>query len=111
MYNIIIRMLLHRAKRAKYAEHYRRKNRYEQGMWNVNTVMMGGLGGDPRSSGSSSEEGTCRSYYMYVHVCMQQCVCLIHVLYIHVHIHVCVHWTYMRSVVEIGWGPVITRAI
>jgi hypothetical protein len=44
------------AKRAKYAEHYRRKNRYEQGMWNVNTVMMGGLGGDPRSSGSSSEE-------------------------------------------------------
>ena len=32
---------------------------YEQGMWNVNTVIMGGLGGDPHSSGSSSEEGNC----------------------------------------------------
>ena len=36
-------------------ERYKKKTQYEQGMWNVNTVMMGGLGGDPDSSGSSSE--------------------------------------------------------
>ena len=49
--------VLHRAKHGKREERYRKKTQYEQGMWNVNTVLMGGLGGDPHSSGSSSEEG------------------------------------------------------
>ena len=38
-------------------QRYKAKSLFEQGMWNVNTVMMGGLGRDPES-GSSSEEGT-----------------------------------------------------
>jgi hypothetical protein len=44
------------AKQAKWEERYREKTQFQQGLWNVNTVMMGGLGGDPHSSGSSSEE-------------------------------------------------------
>ena len=62
MYNVLRVLVLRcvylrRAKRAKCEERYRRKNQYEQGMWNVNTVLMGGLGGDPDSAGSSGEEG------------------------------------------------------
>jgi hypothetical protein len=45
-----------RAKHARREERYRKKTQYEQGMWNINTIMMGGLGGDPHSSGSSSED-------------------------------------------------------
>ena len=48
----------YRAKHARREERYRKKTQYEQGMWNIDTVMMGGLGGDPHSSGTSSEEGT-----------------------------------------------------
>ena len=54
--NIFENMSLHRAKRARRQEVQCRKGYHEKGMWNVNTVMMGGLGGGLGSS--SSEEGT-----------------------------------------------------
>ena len=49
---------MYRAKELHRQQRYRDKSRYEPGVWNVNTVIMGGLGGDPDLS-SSSEEGTC----------------------------------------------------
>ena len=39
-------------------------------MWNVNTVLMGGLGGDPDAFGSSSEEGLLYPKGLVVHVVM-----------------------------------------
>ena len=45
-----------RAKQAKRDRLYQQKGCYVNGMWNVNSVMMGGLGGDPEIP--SSEEGT-----------------------------------------------------
>ena len=55
--HMVHRLSTCRAKHLKCEERHRRKNQYEEGMWNVNTVLMGGLGGDPDSSDSSSEEG------------------------------------------------------
>ena len=54
-----------RAKHAKREERYTKKTQYEHGMWNVNTVLMGGLGGDPDTSGTSSDEGV---YTLTTHV-------------------------------------------
>ena len=36
-------------------QRYRAKSLYQSGMWNIQTVTMGGLGEDPEES--SSEEG------------------------------------------------------
>ena len=46
---------VHRAREAKRKQQYRLKSNFESGQWNVNAVMMGGLGRDPELS--SSEEG------------------------------------------------------
>ena len=62
-----------RAKRAKCEESYHRKNHFEQGLWNVNTVLMGGLGGDPDATGSSSEEGLLYPKGLVVHVVSDTC--------------------------------------
>ena len=65
-------VLCSRAKQARCAEQYRSKNQYQRGMWNVNTVLMGGLGEDPDSSGSASEEGAAifsmYTHNMYMHI-------------------------------------------
>ena len=55
-----------RAKELRRQQRYRDKSHYQPGVWNVNTVLMGGLGADPDSS-SSSEEGRT----------MQACTCTI----------------------------------
>lgn len=65
----------------KCEERYRRKNQYEEGMWNVNTVLMGGLGGEPDSSDSSSEEGNHRHVlytytYVYISTYMYRVSCI-----------------------------------
>ena len=46
-----------RAKEDRWQKRHKQKSHYEAGMWNVNAVMMGGLGGDPGSGTSSSDEG------------------------------------------------------
>ena len=51
-----------RAKELRRQQRYRDKSHYQPGVWNVNTVMMGGLGADPDSSPSSDEGRT-------MHVC------------------------------------------
>ena len=71
----------HRAKHAKREERYRKKTQYKQGMWNVNTVMMGGLGVDPHSSGSSSEEGHIQ-YIMHKRVCVMCVSAQTNILYL-----------------------------
>ena len=45
-----------REKELRRQQRYCDKSHYEHGVWNVNTVMMGGLGGDPDLS-SASDEG------------------------------------------------------
>ena len=56
-----------RAKELRRQQWYRDKSRFEPGVWNVNTVIMGGLGGDPELS-SSSDEGM---YPMFIQ-CAQE---------------------------------------
>ena len=46
---------MHRAKELRRQQRYQEKSRFESGLWNVNTVVMGGLGGDPEIC--SSDEG------------------------------------------------------
>jgi len=46
---------MYRAKESRRRQRYSAKSRYKAGSWNVNTVLMGGLGGDPECS---SDEGT-----------------------------------------------------
>ena len=43
-----------RAKEAKRQKLHQQKRHYKDGMWNVNSVTMGGLGGEPDMS---SDEG------------------------------------------------------
>lgn len=45
-----------REKELRRQQRYRDKSHFEPGVWNVNTVIMGGLGGDSELS-SSSDEG------------------------------------------------------
>ncbi len=45
---------VYRAQEARRRQRYSAKSHYEAGVWNVNTVTMGGLGGDPEAS---SDEG------------------------------------------------------
>ena len=47
-----------RAKELRRQQRYSDKSHYQPGVWNVNTVMMGGLGADPDSSCSSDEGRT-----------------------------------------------------
>ena len=44
-----------RAKEERKRRRYMDKNHFQNGMWNVNTVTMGGLGRDPHES--SSDDG------------------------------------------------------
>lgn len=48
-------LFLHRMKEERKRRRYRAKSLYQGGMWNIQTVTMGGLGEDPEES--SSEEG------------------------------------------------------
>ena len=109
-------VLCSRAKQARCAEQYRSKNQYQRGMWNVNTVLMGGLGEDPDSSGSASEEGAAifsmythnmymhiysclyikthsctriRMYIVHVHACTCTCVFIYCTFIVLMYIHVC----------------------
>ena len=52
-----------RAKEAKRQRLHQQKRRYEDSMWNINTVTMGGLGGEPDMS---SDEGETCSYFSFV---------------------------------------------
>ena len=51
-------LFVFRSRELRRQQRYHDKSHYQPGVWNVNTVMMGGLGGDPELS-SSSDEGTC----------------------------------------------------
>lgn len=53
--NLRFWLFVYRAKEARWRKLQEKKSCYEAGTWNVNAVMMGGLGGDPETS--SSEEG------------------------------------------------------
>ncbi|XP_064390453.1 uncharacterized protein LOC135338299 isoform X2 [Halichondria panicea] len=44
------------AQEARRRQRYSAKSRYEAGLWNVNTVTMGGLGGDPDASSDEEPE-------------------------------------------------------
>ncbi len=61
---------VYRAQEARRRQRYSAKSRYEAGLWNVNTVTMGGLGGDPEAS---SDEGvtTC-IVSLHVHVVISE---------------------------------------
>ena len=43
-----------RAQEARRRQLYSAKSKYEAGLWNVNTILMGGLGQDPEPA---SDEG------------------------------------------------------
>eukprot|EP00731_Ephydatia_muelleri_P016880 Em0009g1304a len=69
-----------KAREAKRKQQYQLKSNFESGQWNVNAVMMGGLGGDPELSSSEEDlesltrklthaEGTCTDKSVQERLC------------------------------------------
>ena len=69
-----VECLTYRDKKKKMSAMWQTKNQYTPGEWNVQSVMLGGLGKDPELTGQSSSPFNSMPYFRHIYTYIYQSI-------------------------------------